>query len=181
MRVIIKYMPRTFYFLKTFQNDRNGVTVSQVKQIKLLPSILFTSYLSSFFLFLHGAWDGNFSFSVEDTFTWFANNLCTSNSCSVILSGKLDFEARIVEDLTLSTSKSRFSTRVRCYILQKFFQRKQILEYRMFHNFRRPRIFHCELSDFKKEIYQLYINPLLLCQKCDTEIIYICLKNREIN
>ena len=75
-------------------------------EIKHLSSIFFF-YFFTFYLpgctFLR---DGNFLFYVKVTFTWFADNLCTSNFCSVILSGELDFGARIVEDLTLGKWES---------------------------------------------------------------------------
>lgn len=79
------------------------LTFLGMKRIKHLRSILSTFFTSHLFPVPR---DGNFLFYVKVTFTWFADNLCTSNFCSVILSGELDFGARIVEDLTLGKWES---------------------------------------------------------------------------
>lgn len=99
MKTCMIIIPRRFISNRFFENNSFNIFTDETNQTFTFdPFSLFSLSISPGCTFLR---DGNFLFYVKVTFTWFADNLCTSNFCSVILSGELDFGARIVEDLTL--------------------------------------------------------------------------------
>lgn len=94
-------MPRIFIWNRFFENNSDSFNIftDETNQTFTIRSFLLFHFLS--LPVARFCEMGTFYFHVKVTFTWFADNLCTSNFCSVILSGELDFGARIVEDLTL--------------------------------------------------------------------------------
>lgn len=89
-----------YLFARLFENNNDSFNIFRDE------SNIYVRFFLLFSLSISSQFCENFLFYVKVTFTWFADNLCTSNFCSVILSGELDFGARIVEDLTLGKWES---------------------------------------------------------------------------